>query len=850
MGKNTSAVKDAFVAAMCAIILSVILLVLFAYKIYWGIILMGIGVVTFLVVLYHHPSRFYRRLVWTCLGLLGTFVAVPSLRIAGIWDEGSKFVVMIDTVGIGGFLGLCVVLIVAIIIAAIMDIRKQNNKADEIIVRKSSTYVKQTKKREQGYRVLETYDSDAPPLIDIWVGRIQELSLINEIQNGVLSITGIGGQGKSALAAKVLEAYRKNNSRCFWDWRDCKEQANRFRTQLISVIEHYSRGKITASTLSDADICWLSKFFFQKIGDCKGLIVFDNVDHYVDVESNQFTSDVSAFVEEGLRVRHNFLIIFTCRPRISYASVRFREVYLRGFELVETRELFNLKLSGGLKPEQESNVQRFHDVTNGHPLWLNIIASQVGRKPDITNVILRSLEAGNIDDRTNSMLRGVWSGLNSNQQTILKYMAEMPRAMTLERIIEFVGDAVTSRNRFDRAFKGLKAISLLIEKGTGGIIPNRFELHPIVKAFVRREYRDQSERNEVIALLLTYCGQLVIRLKGKKGDKWSIDALEQLTTKADLELAMGNISGAIETLRNSSESLIARGIHEEFIRLAKEILNKTNWKESSWIEEEGFGELVRDLIRIMVEIGQSDEARHYLNQYSCIAPSGTARYIALCDLTAYVEWFEKNYEKAIDWGKRGVNLKKTSGLDTQHDSSHTLALAQRDSGLVDDALAHFCFGQNIESIIKEDHFSSKRDASFYGNIGRCLYFKEEIQNAMILYSKSVQLLERSDGSSDILNSGYGTLWIGEALEKLMKFEEAYLFYRKCTSIWGGRAPKRAEEIHVRLTKLESKIPQSTKDFTDEMVDGLCKKWIVDFLSGGKLEQKEKSTLQSDTTLEN
>ena len=71
----------------------------------------------------------------------------------------------------------------------------------------------------------------------------------------------------------------------------------------------------------------------------------------------------------------------------------------------------------------------------------------------------------------------------------------------------------------------------------------------------------------------------------------------------------------------------------------------------------------------------------------------------------------------------------------------------------------------------------------------------------------------------------------------MKFEEAYLFYRKCTAIWNGRAPKRAEEIHVRLTKLESKIPQGTKDFTDEMVDGLCKKWIVDFLGDGKLEQK-------------
>ena len=283
MNNKISPVRDAVVSAVISMIITVLLIVLYAYKFYWGILVICVWVVVSIAVLYFHPTRFYKRVVWSCVGLIGVCLAVPAIT-ASFFGEDSEFFIMIENVaGTVVIVGLCAVLIVAIIIAAIIDIIKQNNKANETIVRKSSTYLKQTKKKEQGYRVLETYDSDAPPLIDIWVGRTQELSLFNEIQTGVLSITGIAGQGKSALAAKMLETYRKRNSRDFWDWRDCREQANRFRTQLVSVIEHYSRGKITASMLSDADISWLSKFFFQKVADSKGLLVFDNVDHYVNV---------------------------------------------------------------------------------------------------------------------------------------------------------------------------------------------------------------------------------------------------------------------------------------------------------------------------------------------------------------------------------------------------------------------------------------------------------------------------------------------------------------------------------------------------------------------------------------
>ena len=98
---------------------------------------------------------------------------------------------------------------------------------------------------------------------------------------------------------------------------------------------------------------------FKKCGHIQGVIVFDNVDHYVDVDQSLFASAVSAFVNEALRVEHQLVVIFTCRPRISYASVRFREIYLRGLDANEALLLFDTKIPGGLKEGKKQTVLQY-----------------------------------------------------------------------------------------------------------------------------------------------------------------------------------------------------------------------------------------------------------------------------------------------------------------------------------------------------------------------------------------------------------------------------------------------------------------------------------------------------------
>ena len=71
--------------------------------------------------------------------------------------------------------------------------------------------------------------SDRPLFVEPWVGRDQELSILSSLTVPVAFITGLGGQGKSALAGRFLKQQATNAVGRFeiWDWRDCREESDR-----------------------------------------------------------------------------------------------------------------------------------------------------------------------------------------------------------------------------------------------------------------------------------------------------------------------------------------------------------------------------------------------------------------------------------------------------------------------------------------------------------------------------------------------------------------------------------------------------------------------------------------------
>ena len=185
-------------------------------------------------------------------------------------------------------------------------------------------------------------------------------------------------------------------------------------------------------------------------------------------------------------------------------------------------------------------------------------------------------------------------------------------------------------------------------------------------------------------------------------------------------------------------------------------------------------------------------------------------------------WFSGDFDEAIEWGELGEREKKKSGLDTVHDTSHTLALARRDSGDINTALGYFTTGLSIKEILAEDHNSSKRGPTFYGNIGRCLALRGDTKQALRLYARSYDLLQQATTAPlEQLNLGYAACWIADALYALADHEGARHFYWHASDVWQRRAPKRAEAPNLRLSEIE----ETTRDKEPEQVADWCRTWV-------------------------
>lgn len=680
-------------------------------------------------------------------------------------------------------------------------------------------------------KAFRKFSSDLPPIVDAWVGRIEELFTLGALSSGVAVITGIGGQGKSTLVSKFLQGWAGAHSWGFWDWRDCREEKERFLTQLTAVIEHLTNGEVTGDNLVGADAKSLVRYFFELAGDTHGIIVLDNIDSYVNEAENKFSLAVDVFVQEALRVKHNLIIILTCRPRVTYPSPRFTEVPLGGVTLDEALELFKLR---GFKVNELNikEVEEIWSLTEGHPLWLNLISGQMSRNPQTTPFILQELRQGHVgDNRVRSMFKTLWKGLNDRHRIILRCMSEITYPETQETIADITGSIIKTHNQFTRAFQSLKTLNLIVERGAA---PNtrKYDLHPLVRSFIKTEFPTEIERRPYIKPFLLFLVQLITG-RTEPSPEASLEDLQRWTAKAELELASKDYHSAIDTLARASDRLIGRGFHEEFFRVAKLILDQVNWHSIETKEAEGFyNTVVPLLISALIEHKREDEAREYLRRFedsiSGGADANTVLKLIYLKSASYLEWVVGNFDEAINIAEQGRSIRDESQVDTAYNLSITYALALRDNGRLDEALKIFAEDEKLEDLLLEDSKRSGRDANFYGNIGRCLQFKGEVEFALQFYVNAADLLQNDNRANSVLNAGYADLWIGEALESMDDYNAAYNFYRRAAKTWATRAPIRVSIPTAKLDKIRPHVSYSWVTADDSQVERFCNNWISDF----------------------
>lgn len=202
-------------------------------------------------------------------------------------------------------------------------------------------------------------------------------------------------------------------------------------------------------------------------------------------------------------------------------------------------------------------------------------------------------------------------------------------------------------------------------------------MHPVVREFVRRQF-SHSERSHYISAIVVFLDRDIVKLRPALTSEVSYHVLQIWTAKAELLINCGEYLKALSVLDESRRALLRNGYSEEFVRLAASLFESLEWNEALITDSKGYDDVYKDFIDAFTQLGRFIETENYIKKFEGTVSGATARFVAVCDMRTYLYWTQDKYDLAKDWGKRGVDMKVKSHLDTRHDCSHNLALSFRE----------------------------------------------------------------------------------------------------------------------------------------------------------------------------
>ena len=555
---------------------------------------------------------------------------------------------------------------------------------------------------------------------------------------------------------------------------------------------------------------------FSVLQDRRTLLVFDNVDQYVDLETLEPVKGLDVLVSEAQARSHNSLFVFTCRPDVRVDESRALRVTLAGLSQDETRDLIK---ACGVRNTDLQLAEELHRTTKGHPLWVHLVAMQAVRDHDGLRGALDLIGQGRatLPDTT----RTIWGKLNEQQRNVLRTMAELDRPEPESRLLDLLPGV--NANRVNQALKTLRSFHLIETR----IKPKGeplLGLHPIIREFVRTGF-PKKDREKYVGAILSFLDQMIGRFKPMLSEDPSYEILEHWIRKAELNITFRRFEEATSTIAEIALPLVNRGYSEEMVRLTIRLLGELNWAEAC-VSYKDFDTVFEQCLTEMIQI-EHDASEDLLTQYEAAIPGTSSQFILLCDLRCYADWYAGKYDSAIRWGEKGDRLKERTSVDTQFSTKHNLALSRRDAGQVQEAMESFLAGESLETVVKPGERIQGKVASFYGNIGRCLFLDGRLNEALVCYVKSAQLLEESRTHDDHLNKGYIRSWIAELLVQQEKIDLAAASYRAAECIWNDSSPPRADQAREKLEALVTGHPElrTYLDETDWRAEEAYRRWL-------------------------
>ena len=669
----------------------------------------------------------------------------------------------------------------------------------------------QTKNRES----LTQLDLDPVPVTSCWIGRKEELELISKNGINVIAISGVGGQGKTALAA---EFYRRDIEKIYgYDkhiWVDCRELQDTMHTKLLQLLEAITGGKESVNMYQDEQLRDTIKRFNQYAKKENLLVIFDNVDAYVNLESEELTNELRELVDSILTQQNNSLLILTCRMPIYDSRANFRAIKLDGLNELDGISYFQMR---GVKVEDEEDIvacKKIIRITKGHPWWIGLIVGQIIAEKTSPKEYLEDNSEGILANgsQVKQYFSSIWENLGQNNQgenaqKIVRCLAESTRPLSLDDISSLL---IINYNQTKKAVKLLKSISLLIEHDNKKEMCKKFQIHPLAREFVHEIYSVEEQRPYLHLLLIMFVGSKVYESVFQKDEKQNSNRgfycnAQNLTDAIETCLNSRNSAEALKLMSYAFLTLCDEGCHALYLQLSERILNDIDWEkeEVTLIKDRAYF-LSNFIDMLAFQEHKHDKVLSLIHKYEQFCEQNTLPYSGFLITKAEVMWTLGRYEEAYAAIYEYEKMKeKNSDVWLKYKSTNLYGMILRDMGRIDEAL----------EVFESDYDSSE----VRGNVARCYILKRDIPKAIERMQQCISELNNQNTFDSWINKGYAYFWIAEIYEQMGELEKAKIFLTMCLEIWKEYAPIQMSLTNNLFKRLESIEVDVLPGLADDMV---------------------------------
>ncbi|MEH2227551.1 tetratricopeptide repeat protein [Nostoc sp.] len=559
-----------------------------------------------------------------------------------------------------------------------------------------------------------------------WQGRKTEIAQIQQWLTDkntfLIGIEGIGGTGKSMLAAKIyneIEGFPK----IFW--ADVSYGAG-FSDLARQVLSEFGFPVPEQETQ-------LMQALVKCLQSGQFLLIIDNLESLLQPNrqwGSQFYSDFfNAWVEYG----GNSKVIVTTRERPELKG--FEWLPLKGLQVTEGIALLTaLGIRGDLGD--------FVELVDGHPLLLKLVADllkeEYPQDPDLRR--LADLGLGNLRQLlTDPQVVGVHRRENVGMVLVLdasfNRLNELQKALLLLNISVYRGAvdsaaavAVLPGNsaiEIEGELRNLVKRSLLVEKLNG---KRRFDFQPVVLEYVRYKAGDRTEAHQ---RAIDYYRSIA------KQPPWTTkDDVQEYLEIFDHFYQLQDYNSAFDSIQICDDFLTLRGYYIDKVELYGQLVSK--WQE----------------------IGK----RENWNYRASLTSLGNA-YNSLGQYQRAIEFHQQSLEISREIGDRNTQGRSLANLGNAYNS---LGQYQR---------AIEFFQQSLE-IAKEIGDRYTQGLSL-GNLGNAYFFLGQYQRAIEFYHLSLEIAKEI---GDRYTQGKFLMGLGNAYNSLGEYQRAIEFYHQSLEI--------------------------------------------------------------------